>query len=115
MLRPPMDTEALFRKRLRQLILERYPSVDRFHLEKEISKSLLSEILRGIHSTSISTLVRLAEALDVEVKDFFTFPEENLRHTAHRLLDQCSQRTLEQVVKLLTGEEKGTGGKTGRE
>src|SRR5438067_8173311 len=96
-----MDTAALFRERLKQLILERYPSLDRFYLESGVSKGHVSEILRGVSSPSVATLLKLAEALEVEVKDFFLFPAADRRHQAAALLQNCSNETLEAVLKLL--------------
>lgn len=106
-----MDTAALFRARLKQLILERYPSLDRFYLESGVSKGHLSEILRGVSSPSVATLIKLAEALEVEVKDFFLFPETNRRHQATALLKTCSEETLAAVLKLLATAEKKAGKK----
>lgn len=97
-----MDTAALFRERLKQLILERYRSLDRFYLETDFSKGHLSEILRGVSSPSVATLVRLAQALEVEVKDLFIFPERKKRHRVITLLDLCPEETLETVLKLLS-------------
>src|SRR5206468_8410511 len=71
----PVGPEKLFRRRLRQLIARKYRSIDRFYLETDFSKGHLSEILRGKGSPSVSTLIKLARALGVEVKDFFVFPE----------------------------------------
>jgi transcriptional regulator with XRE-family HTH domain len=99
-----MDTAALFRERLRQLILERYPSLDRFYLESGLSKGHVSEILRGVSSPSVSTLIKLAEALEVEVKDFFLFPEVSRRHHLITLVEICSEERLDAVQKLLTAE-----------
>jgi len=103
-----MDTAALFRHRLKQLILERYRSLDRFYLETDFSKGHLSEILRGVSSPSVATLIKLAQALEVEVKDFFLFPQENRRHRALALLETCSEETLEAVLKLLAAQAKKT-------
>ncbi len=66
-----MGPEAAFRRRLRQLVREKYGSLDRFYLETSFSKGHLSQILRGVRSPSLATIVRLAKALDVEVADFF--------------------------------------------
>jgi len=63
--------EAQFRKRLRELVREKYGSLDRFYLETNFSKGHLSQILRGQRSPSLATIVKLARALDVEVADFF--------------------------------------------
>src|SRR5262249_27122995 len=101
-----MDTASLFRHRLRQLIRERYPSLDRFYLESGISKGHLSEILRGVSSPSVATLIKLAEALEVEVKDFFIFPEESRRHQVIALLETCSEETLAAALKLFTPQTK---------
>ena len=103
-----MDTAAQFRKRLKQLILERYRSLDHFYLETDFSKGHLSEILRGVSSPSVATLIKLAQALEVEVKDFFVFPEKSRRYQALALLETCSEETLEAVLKLLATQAKKT-------
>ncbi len=64
--------EALFRRRLRELVIQKYGSLDRFYLETDFSKGHLSQIVRGKRSPSLTTIVKLAKALDVEVADFFT-------------------------------------------
>ena len=66
-----MGPEAQFRKRLRELVREKYGSLDRFYLETNFSKGHLSQILRGQRSPSLATIVKLARALDVEVSSFF--------------------------------------------
>jgi transcriptional regulator with XRE-family HTH domain len=66
------NEEALFRRRLRELVIEKYGSLDRFYLETDFSKGHLSQILRGKRSPSLATIVKLAKALQVEVADFFT-------------------------------------------
>ncbi len=64
------NEEVLFRRRLRELVVEKYGSLDRFYLETDFSKGNLSQILRGKRSPSLATIVRLARALDVSVADF---------------------------------------------
>ena len=66
-----MDEAALFRRRLRQLVIEKYGSLDRFYLETEFSKGHLSQIIRGKRSPSLTTMIKLAKVLDVRVADFF--------------------------------------------
>jgi transcriptional regulator with XRE-family HTH domain len=63
--------EATFRRRLRQLVLAKYGSLDRFYLEHEFSKGHLSQILRGKTDPKLSTIVRLARTLEVPVVDLF--------------------------------------------
>ena len=66
-----MNEEVLFRRRLRQIVLEEYGSLDRLYLETDFSKGHLSQILRGKRSPSLATMCRLARVLDVKVADFF--------------------------------------------
>jgi len=68
----------------------------------------MSEILRGVSSPSVTILIKLAAALEVEVKDFFIFPEENRRHQALALLEDCSEETLAMILRQLTKSAKTT-------
>jgi transcriptional regulator with XRE-family HTH domain len=99
-----VEPEELFRRWLRQLIARKYRSIDRLYLETDFSKGHLSEILRGKGSPSVSTLVKLAKALDVELKDFFVFPERGTRHRVIELLEHASPDALRQVLRLLGPE-----------
>jgi transcriptional regulator with XRE-family HTH domain len=94
-----MNVAAQFRRRLRNLILAKYRSLDRFYLETDFSKGHLSEILRGKGSPSVSTLIKLAEALEVEVCDFFIFPERSERDRAIERLRSASPETLRRIVR----------------
>src|ERR1700722_13444964 len=97
-----MDVPVLFRRRLRKLILARYRSLDRFYLETEFSKGHLSEILRGKGSPSVNTLIKLAKALDVEVCDFFVFPERGDRDQAIERLRIASPETVGRIMRELS-------------
>ncbi len=99
-----MKVAARFRRRLRNLILAKYRSLDRFYLETDFSKGHLSEILRGKGSPSVSTLIKLAEALDVEVCDFFVFPERSERDRAIERVRAASPETLKRILRELTRE-----------
>jgi len=68
------NEEVLFRRRLREIVIQKYGSLDRFYLETDFSKGHLSQILRGKRSPSLATIVKLARALDVQVLDFFKRP-----------------------------------------
>lgn len=67
-----MNVEALFRRRVRELVQSRFGSLDRFYLETDFSKGHLSQILRGKRSPSLATIARLSKALGVDVREFFT-------------------------------------------
>jgi transcriptional regulator with XRE-family HTH domain len=66
------NEEALFRRRLRAIVILKYGSLDRFYLETDFSKGHLSQILHGKRSPSLATIVKLARVLDVQVAEFFT-------------------------------------------
>ena len=46
----------------------------------KLSQSMLSEIERGIKDPSLSTLVKLAKALDVKVVELFTTSRNHVRN-----------------------------------
>jgi transcriptional regulator with XRE-family HTH domain len=93
-----MGVAALFRRRLRKLILAKYRSLDRFYLETDFSKGHVSEILRGKGSPTVNMLIKLAEALDVEVCDFFIFAEQNDRARAVELIRNASPETIRRIL-----------------
>src|SRR5437660_11181889 len=102
-----MDVEALFRRRLRKLIKEKYRSLDRFYLETDFSKGHLSEILRGKGSPSVSTLVKLAAALGVRGQRLLRLPQSVAFGTAAiELLERASLDQVRRVLRLLGGEQE---------
>ncbi len=88
----------MFRRRLRELIQRKYRSLDRFYLETDFSKGHLSNILRGKGSPTVTTVAKLAKALDVEIYEFFVFPERNARA---RVIDQLAGARPDTVRHLL--------------
>jgi transcriptional regulator with XRE-family HTH domain len=97
-----MDAAALFRRRVRKLILAKYRSLDRFYLETDFSKGHLSEILRGKGSPTVDTLIKLAKALEVEVCDFFIFPETSDRNRAIELLRSATPDRIRRLLRELS-------------
>src|SRR5260370_2099091 len=94
-----MDVAALFRRRVRKLILDKYRSLDRFYLETDFSKGHISEILRGKGSLSVNTLIRLADVLGVEVCDFFIFPARGEREQAVELLRKAAPEVIKRILR----------------
>lgn len=62
-----MTIISTIRANLKRLILDAYPSVEKFALEHHLDKSTLSRILGGKREPKISTLLKIAEALNVGV------------------------------------------------
>jgi transcriptional regulator with XRE-family HTH domain len=94
--------EAVFRRRVRDLIAQKYRSLDRFYLETDFSKGHLSDILRGRGSPSLTTITRLAKLLDVEVLDLFLLPERDQRDRAVELLVHARPEVVRQALAFLT-------------
>ena len=99
-----MEWEELFRRRIRELIEERYESIDRFYLERGISKGHVYEIISGKTSPTLKTLKRLAVALEVDVRDFFILPERSRQDRAMELLRQASPAAFRDAVSVLVAD-----------
>jgi len=99
-----MKVEALFRRRVRSLIQEKYRSLDRFYLETGFSKGHLSEILRGKGSPTVATLVKIAAALDIEVRDLFVFPDQSLRDKVFERIRNEDANTIKRVLRMFSSE-----------
>jgi len=99
-----VDLEGLFRRRLKELIQRKYRSLDRFYLETDFSKGHLSNILRGNGSPSVTTLVKLAAALDVDLHEFFVFPDRGPRDRAMEMLQSAKPELIRRVIRLLSDE-----------
>lgn len=104
-----MDVAAQFRRRLRRLILSKYRSLDRFYLETDFSKGHVSEILRGKGSPSLNTLIKLAEALNVEVRDLFIYPTRSERDWVIEALRTASALTIRRLRRELAPDTTKAG------
>lgn len=100
----PVELEGLFRRRLKELIQRKYRSLDRFYLETDFSKGHLSNILRGNGSPTVTTLAKLAKALDIEVNELFVFPERGPRDRAIDLVHGAKPELIRRMIRLLTEE-----------
>ena len=69
-----------------------------------LSKGHLSEILRGKGSPSVDTLIKLAKSLDLEVSDFFVFPERSDRDRVVELLRSASPQKIRRALEELSKE-----------
>jgi transcriptional regulator with XRE-family HTH domain len=100
-----MKLEALFRRRVRELIRDKYRSLDRFYLETGFSKGHISDILRGKGSPTIPTLEKIAGALELEVRDLFIFPDRNLKDRAYELLRKADDNAVRKAIRALSSDE----------
>ncbi len=85
--------------RIRALRKARALTAEKLAYASELgSKGYLSDIESGLASPSMQTLQKLAEHLEVELVDLFTFPEEGARH---ELIDATRHTSKGDVRKLL--------------
>ena len=70
-------------------------------MENEFSKGHLSHILRGTQNPSTLTLHKLAGMFNVELVDFFIFPDKDKRHQIMALLPDCSEEMLDTLLRRL--------------
>ena len=99
------ETKILFGKRMKELRNNMDLSQDVLAEKTSISSKYLSRIEMGQHFPSINVLIKLAGALDVEVKDFFEFVHQTsdileLKETLNNLLSQADVEKLRLLVKI---------------
>jgi len=100
------ETKTLFGKRVRALRKNKGLSQEELAEKTDISSKYLSRVEMGQHFPSIDTLDKLANALKVEVKDFFEFAHEarssrELREILSGLLKETDEEKLRLLVKIV--------------
>lgn len=99
------DVKALFGMRMKELRKNADLSQEELAEKAEISSKYISRIEMGQHFPSIDTLVKLADALNVELKDFFEFahaaesPKE-LKRVIEGMLKEADTEKLRTLVKV---------------
>jgi len=96
----------LFGMRIKELRTVRKLSQGQLAKRADISAKYVSRIETGQHFPSFDILKKLANALDVELKDFFEFTHEgkntkDLKETIRMLIKEANDEKLKLVVKLL--------------
>ena len=100
------ETKTLFGKRVRALRKNKGLSQEELAEKTDISSKYLSRVEMGQHFPSIDTLDKLANALKVELKDFFEFAHEGrssreLREILSGLLKEADEEKLRLLVKIV--------------
>jgi len=67
----------LFGENLRRLRKEKGLSQEHLAIDSDIPTNQIGRIERGEISTGVTTLYRIANALGVQIKDFFDFKDSN--------------------------------------
>lgn len=68
------------------------------------SKGYLSDIEKGLARPTVTTLLLIADRLEVELLDLFTFPEKGERH---ELIDRTRSLSRAAILRLLRAAKSG--------
>lgn len=101
-----MKEIKLFGLRLKELRTVKKLSQEKLAQKAGISAKYMSRIEMGQHFPSFDILIKVANALNVEMKDFFEFAHESdnpkvLKKTISELIKDMEVYNLRQAVKLL--------------
>ena len=66
-----MDIKVAIGERIAQLRKAKKLSQQKFSYEAEIERSYLTHVEKGRKNISIDTLIKITDALDISLKDFF--------------------------------------------
>ena len=99
------NIKTLFGLRIKELRKAKSLSQDSLAEKADISSKYVSRIEMGQHFPTINTLIKLAEVLDVELKDFFEFShgEENpkkLKDNLKGLIKEANYDKLKLMLKV---------------
>jgi len=100
------DITTLFGRRLRELRERRGLTQQQLGEMAELGFKYLGSVERGQENPSLRVMIKVSEALGVELRDLFEFEHEEtskteLRKKMDRLLKAADVATLQQAVKLL--------------
>jgi len=101
-----MKELKLFGMRIKELRTGRKLSQEQLAEKAGISSKYLSRIEMGQHFPSIDILIKLAKALNVELRDFFEFVHKvkntrELKRSLNNLLNEANEEKLRFAVKVL--------------
>ncbi len=100
------DVKRLFGMRMKELRKNRRLSQEELAEKADISSKYLSRVEMGQHFPSLDVLIKLANVLNVELKDFFEFAHEaksskELKEALSSLLKEAGEEKLRFLVKLI--------------
>ena len=101
-----MKDLKLFGMRMKELRAVRNLSQEQLAEKADISPKYMSRIEMGLHFPSFNIITKLANALQVEAKDFFEFTHEakntrELKEMISNLLKEADEERLRLALKIL--------------
>jgi len=99
------DIKVLFGRRIKELRKNCGLSQEELAEKAEVSSKYISRIEMGQSFPSIETLAKLADALNVELKDFFEFAhktpsQKELKEILNSLLKETDEEKVRLIVKV---------------
>lgn len=99
------DIKVLFGRRIKELRKNRGLSQEELAERADMSSKYISRIEMGQSFPSIETLAKLANALNVELKDFFEFAhktpsQKELKEILNSLLKETDEEKVRLIVKV---------------
>ena len=71
-----MNAQALVARNLRRLRVRQGLSQEVLAVDAEIDRTYVSRLERGLENPTVAVLERIAIALDAQISDFFSVPQE---------------------------------------
>ena len=99
-----MKIKVLIGSRIKELRKTRGLSQERLSERAEITPNYLSRVERGTENPTLDTLIKLTDALGVEMWEVFDFghitSRKNLKETLSRFAGETNEETLRVAVKV---------------
>ena len=100
-----MTTKFLMGNRIKELRRKKGLSQEQLSEKAEITPNYLSRVERGTENPTLNMLIRLANALDVEMWEMFDFghkvSRKDLKATLAKIAGEADEEQLRLVVKVL--------------
>lgn len=100
-----MNRKELIGNRIKELRRNKELSQEQLSERVEITPNYLSRIERGTENPTLDMLIRLADALEVEMWEIFDFGHKvnrkDLKMTLNKLVGDADEETLRLAVKIL--------------
>jgi transcriptional regulator with XRE-family HTH domain len=100
-----MDTKKMIGKRLKELRKNRLLSQEQLAEKADINSKYLSRIERGTENPTLDMLIKLADALDVEMWEMFDFghiqSRKELKESLQTLIKTADEPALRLALKVI--------------
>lgn len=99
-----IDTLDIIRENLRRRIMDDYHSFERFAYENAIDKTTLSRLLNGKREPKVSTLLKIAQSLNLTLNDLYLTPGNHIREKSPAYAVKSGKKIKKRKVTLWLSE-----------